>query len=87
MSVRGMHDHALRLIDHDEIAVFINNIQRDILSLNADRLRIRNADLDFIARKHAVAGLYRLSSNSNISGFDQSLDMRTAHIGQILCQI
>ena len=30
MRVRRMHDHARRLVQHQQIAVFVNNVQRDV---------------------------------------------------------
>ena len=43
-----MYHHAARLVDHDDVIVLIDNIQRDILRDNLSFLRLRQFDPDFI---------------------------------------
>jgi len=49
ISDRGMHDQPRRFIDHDQICVFIEDGQRNILGQDLGRLRGRLDDMDLIA--------------------------------------
>ena len=50
ISRRRMHHHTLWLINHQEIAVLINDIQRDILWLGRVGLRGRKVNEHFVPR-------------------------------------
>lgn len=42
---RWMHDHLLRLIDNDDILVFIEDVQRNVLSLISGSLPLEGLSL------------------------------------------
>ena len=44
-----MHDHACRFVHHDQVVIFKNNVQRDVLGDNLGLLRHRHVNLEEIA--------------------------------------
>ena len=46
-----VHDHALRLVDNEQVVVLVHNVQRDVLGPGLDGLRVRQVDgVDFAGR-------------------------------------
>ena len=50
MAGGGMHDHAGRLLQHQKMLVFVQNLQRDRLRLGLRRLRVGNRDGKMLTR-------------------------------------
>ena len=44
-----VYDHSFRLVDNEDILVFIEDVQRDILRKDVRDLRIRQMDFDLFA--------------------------------------
>ena len=53
----GMHHRPARLVDHDEVVVLVDNIERDVLGLRLAARRRRHLDADGVARIDALAGI------------------------------
>ena len=58
---RGVDDHALRLVYHDEIVVLVDNVERNILRLYLERLRRGDFDLENVALLGLIALFQRFS--------------------------
>lgn len=82
VSRRRMDDHAARLIDNDDIAVFINDLQRNILCRRRFRRRFRQQNGQQLPGGHAIIGLYGLATDSRPSLTDQRLH-KSAGKGQL----
>ena len=52
-----MHYHALRLVDHEQIGILIQNVERDILRDDIRYHRLRIGDIDQIAFCNGRIGL------------------------------
>mgnify|MGYP001771280974 CR=1 FL=1 len=74
-----VHDHAAGLIDDDDIFIFIADIQRDVLRLHIQRLRIIIAEHDLIPRSRFVAALARRTIDRHPALGDQLLHPGTAY--------
>ena len=58
MSRRRMYYHSLRLVDDDNISVFVNNVERDILRSHVKLLRLRESEDQYVAGDKLVFLLY-----------------------------
>jgi hypothetical protein len=52
-----MHDQPPRLVDDDDVAVLVDDIQRDILAGGLGGDRLRDVDCDRIARGDMISGV------------------------------
>jgi hypothetical protein len=77
---RRMHDHALRLVDDDDILIFIQDIQRDILRPDFDRRAFRNLQTDRIIAAQAEAAAHVFAVDLRIARFNQFLNAGTRKI-------
>ncbi len=53
---RGMDDHALRLVDHDQVFVFVHDVKRQFLRQDASWFRRRDGVPDGLACLDLVRG-------------------------------
>ncbi len=53
----GMHHEAARLVDDDDVVIFIDDIERDIFADWLGRDRFRHVDCDRIARGDMISGV------------------------------
>ena len=60
-----MHHHALGLVYHDDICIFIENIQRNILRQYVRLHRLRQAEYHFVVAFYTIASLCRVSVYGN----------------------
>jgi hypothetical protein len=79
----GMHDHAGRLVDHEQIVVFEKDRERNHLRRGVDLLHGWNLQLHDVASAHDLprARLRRVQPNE--AALDQRLESRTRKIGQL----
>ena len=72
-----MHNHSLGLVDHEQIHVFVDHVQRNILRQNVRLHRIGECDVDEIAccRDHIWFDRFPVEQNRAIA--NQALRLRT----------
>lgn len=87
MAIRGMHDHARGFIHHDEILVFINNLQREVLRNQLARWFGRNVDVNRFAGRNDMACFRRLAIDGDRAAFDEQLQLRARKIRHMLGEI
>jgi hypothetical protein len=73
-----MHDHSRRLIDHDQIIIFVNDIQPDRLRNDLDGRGLRQINFDEITCAQAIAGLDGKLVYQYIAVFYRPLNSRAA---------
>ena len=69
----GVYHHAHRFVDHDDILILIDHIQRDVLGQNLHRFRFRQLDGHGIACRKLGVFLRRLPVHRHQSLFQQLL--------------
>lgn len=81
-----MHDHAARLVDDDDIGIFIKDIQRDIFRQDGDGLCRRNRKRHQFPCLQLIVGLAHSAAHFCLAGCNELLDMRARefrlHAGQ-----
>ena len=78
-----MHNKTGGLVDDDEVVVFVNDRERNILRLRFCRDRRRQADFVGIPRFDPCVGVsYFFARARDVSGFDQLLQPRAADVGK-----
>ena len=75
---RGMHHHALGLVDHQQIVILIDYLQRDILGKDRNRLRIVGDDRDDVLRFRLIILLHRLIADRDLALKNQAARGGTA---------
>jgi hypothetical protein len=58
MPCARVHDHSGRLVDHDDVGVLIEDLQRRLFRLNRRRRRLRQVYRHAIANMHGKIGPY-----------------------------
>ena len=71
-----MHHHAGLLVDNDQVLIFVNNVDWNILGNKRFRRRRCQLNLDFIRWSNSVRGFGSLSINQDIGIFDQPMQAR-----------
>ena len=70
-----MHDHAARLVDDDDVAVLVEDGERDILRQDLDGLCLRQMEDDFLPCLQLVVGLAHTTADECLPLCDDLLDM------------
>ena len=88
---RRMHHHAGRLVEHDKLVVFVQNIQRDVFARNGGFGRRRHSERNLVIRFDPPGRVfYRvgfgIAYRGTGTGFDKRLQARTADFRRVLCQ-
>ena len=83
---RGVNDHALRLIDHEQVAVLIHYIKRDILCPDRKLLRLGHGEADDIALPRLMILLNLSAVAHHKSVGKQPLHKRTGILAESLRQ-
>lgn len=80
---RRMHGHTRRLVNHQQIGVFINDFQRNILRFRLSVSRLGNIKLINVARPNLkrIIG-HRIVVTGNAAGRNQPLQLRTRNLGK-----
>ena len=82
VDARGwVNDHAARLVDDDDVAVLIEDVERDILRQDLDGLRLRQVEGDFLPRLQLVVRLAHAATDERLPLRDDLLDMRARERG------
>ena len=69
-----VHGHACRFVDDEQIAVFKDDLEGDILGLDREGQRLGDADVDAVARPNLVAGTLDPSSDAYRSILNERLN-------------
>src|SRR5439155_13783294 len=77
-----MDDHVRRLVDQGEKFVLIQNIERNILGHRKIVSRSRETDADLVAITDPITGLGWLAVDLNAVRLDDSLNDRSAAVGE-----
>jgi hypothetical protein len=78
-----MHHHSGGLVDHGEIVIFVENIQRDRFGRYSHRLRRRDFDFDDLAGFEAVGRFRGDAIHANTTFGNQCLEPCAAEIGSV----
>ena len=82
-----MHNHAGRLVDHHQLVILIDNLQRDILRFDGGVImRAVEHQSNHIARAYLIITLYRISIHMNETRIGGFLDSVTARMRLMFCQ-
>ena len=79
---RGMHHHAARLVDHDDIRILVHHIERDVLGLNLDLSRLGQLDRNRVGFTDLVVLFERFSVLADRARFNQPLQRGARHVGK-----
>ena len=82
-----MNDHALGFVYHDDILVFIKNIQLDILGRSRHGNGFSQIDVYAVPCRQLIAAFDRQTVHGNVAVFDHVLQSGTCVIRQHRCQI
>src|SRR5690606_36853177 len=74
---RGMHDEAGRLVDHEQVGVLVENIERYVLGRERRGFRRGDSKADAVAGGGDDAFLRHLAVEHHHAGFDQLDDAGT----------
>jgi hypothetical protein len=77
-----MHDEARGLVEDEEIAVLVQDGEREILRLGDRRLRRRDGDLEGLASPEPERRTTGPAIDEDAPGLEESLDPRAAELGQ-----
>jgi len=83
---RGMHDEAGRLVGDDEVRVFVDDFEGDVLGENFAGFRGRDFDADFVAFGDRRFGADGLSVELDVPGLDEGLNTRTRQFTELFAQ-
>ena len=75
-----MNNEVRLFVDGQHVIVFVNNIERNVLSRYSLRLGRRNVHVDHIARADGVAGLDGFVVHRDGAFFDESLQSRPGRV-------
>ena len=84
VAVSRVYHHALGLVDHKEVVVLIDDIQRDILGNGVHGLRLGNGDGYLLAAPELVVLAYGFAACKDQSLFDESLYCRACKLRNIV---
>ena len=65
VSRRGMHDHAARLVDHNDVAVLEHNVQRNVFRNDIHLAQVGQTDRDLLASIQFVILFQRFTVRGN----------------------
>ena len=77
---RRMHDHAARLVHDDDVGILVENVQRDVLWLHGECLRLGQGIGDFLARRELPSALPYFSVHRDLTGRAELLHMGAGEI-------
>jgi hypothetical protein len=78
----GVNDETRRLVEDEEIAVLVEDGERDLLRLRYRRFRGRNGDLEELAALEPECGPTGALVDEDPSSLEQCLDPRPAELGE-----
>mgnify|MGYP004333525837 CR=1 FL=1 len=86
-----MHDHAGGLVQHDDLVVFMQNIQRDVFTANGRFYGRRHGECNFVIRFDPPSRVfYRIgvviAYRDAGTRFNKHLQARAADFRRVLCQ-
>lgn len=83
---RGMHDEAGRLVGHNEVRVFVDDLEGDVLGENFAGFCGRDFDADFVALRDGCFRADGFSVELDVAGLDEGLNTRTRQFAKLLAQ-
>ncbi len=72
----GMHDHARRLVDDDDVGILVKDLERHRLGFGGGRCGGGKIDGDAISRTHREVRARLARGDAHVTVFDQLLDLR-----------
>jgi hypothetical protein len=75
--------HASRLVDDDDVGIFVENVEGDGFWLSAKRRARLCVNGDAFAAAEFLRGFGRASVDEDEAGFDQLLDACAAEVGEL----
>src|ERR1051326_7939063 len=86
MSGGGMDDHARRLVDDDQVAILVDDVERQRFGLRLGIDRLRDQDFDLLSTPHALIRPGGAPGALHAARFDQALDLRPRLRRQHRCE-
>jgi eukaryotic-like serine/threonine-protein kinase len=77
-----MHDHAGGLVEHQQVVVFEEDVERDVLRRGIERHGLGDRDGDKVAGFHGIARLGRAAIHHDVLLADERLDARARQVGK-----
>ena len=88
VAVSWMNDQTCRFVNHQQIVVLIDDVERNILRRDGEIVRLMiQQHLDNIAGFNAVIGCYRVTIHPHITCVRSRLDTVTAGVGHVLGKV
>jgi len=84
---RRMHDHARRLVEHQQMFVLVEDVQRKVLCLRFGGSRLGLLKNNGFARARVMSRFDNLAVNKNVSLSQKPLDGAAREVGQFAAQI
>ena len=81
-----MDDHSRPLVDHGQVLVLVNDLQRDGLRLQLDGTGGNEADVNVLSTLDSVTGLAGASFDPDVAGLNQRLNLGPAPAGKMVLQ-
>src|ERR1700722_59212 len=81
-----MNDHAGGLVQNRQVAVFVENLEGNFLSVDTGKRYGRHFQSDCGALLDAMRGLHRAAVDENAPFFHQQLNVRPAHVRELRCK-
>ena len=78
-----MHDHSSGLVDHGNVRVFVEDVERNRFGFHSRRRRWRNLDGNVFARLNAMRCAARSAVHLHAPLVYQRLNARAAQLGQL----
>ena len=84
VAVARMHHHPRRLVHHEHVVIFIDDVERNVLRDEIDAAApVRHYETDYVSRTHEQIRLRRLLPHLDISLLDGTLDTVTRSVFEV----
>jgi hypothetical protein len=77
-----MRDYSGGFVDDDDLAVFVNDVERNVFGNGVNDGRGGNLAYDLFARPDTVAGFDRFTVDRDVAAADRALNRRSARFAE-----
>ena len=81
MPRRGVDDHPRRLVDDDEVAVLVDDVERDLLGARLEDESVGDLEVDDVPRGYGVGGGCGMTVELDEVALDKPGGSRPAQVG------
>ena len=86
LAVRGVHQHPFGFVHHDQMTIFKNDVERDILGLHRRSAGVIDLDLYKIVWPYAITDILETAVDLTLFGLDQLAKIHLAERRKVLQQ-